>query len=309
MRQLLRLAIAAALVLAGGSVTPAADKLAVVTSLPDLAAVAKEVAGDRADVISLAESTQNPHFVDARPHLILELNRADLLVHSGLELEIGWLPVLVRGSRNPRIYDGTPGNLDASTAIKVKDVPGGKVDRTMGDVHAGGNPHYMNDPHNAARVAQAIADRLAKLDPPNAGAFKTRLAAFQARAREEGKRIRARFRALPPARRRIVTYHRSLTYLVDWLGLTVVDELEPKPGIPPSPAHVATVLAEIRQSHVPVIVQESFYPSRMSELVAARSGAKLVVLPGFPDYGSGQSYLDHLEKMTDKLYDALEARS
>jgi len=306
---MMRLTLAALVLLAGSPGASAAGKLQVVASLPDLAAVAQEVGGDRVEVAALAETTQDPHFVDARPHLILKLNRADLLVHAGLELELGWLPVLVRGARNSRIYDGTPGNLDASTAISVKEIPTGKVDRTMGDVHPTGNPHYMTDPQNGGRVARAIADRLAKLDPAHAASYKARAEAIQKRSGEMARRIAAQFNALPEAKRRVVTYHRSLTYLVDWLGLIVVDELEPKPGIAPSPAHVAKVLAEMRQAKVAAILQEVYYPSRTSQLVATRSGAKLVLIPGFPDFAGGERYLDNLEEIADKVFQALESRS
>lgn len=287
----------------------AADKLRIVASLPDLAAIAREVGGDRVEVAALADPNQDPHHVDARPHLVLKLNRADLLVHAGLELEVGWLPVLIRGARNSRIYEGTPGSFDASTVIQVKDVPVGKVDRTMGDVHPGGNPHYLTDPRNGGLVAVALADRLARLDTVGASAYRSRARALQARAEDLAKREAARFRALPEPRRRVVTYHRSLTYLVDWLGLSVIGTLEPKPGIPPSPAHVASVLGAIRQARVSVIVQEAFYPSRTAQLVASRSGAKLVLLPGFPDFDAGQAYLEYLGGVADKLYSALEGKS
>jgi zinc/manganese transport system substrate-binding protein len=303
------LALAVLVFLTGVSHADAAGRIQVVASLPDLATVTREVGGDRVEVTALAEPTQDPHFVDARPHLILKLNRADLLVRAGLDLELGWLPGLVHGARNSRIYDGTTGNLDASTAVSVKDLPSGKVDRTMGDVHPSGNPHYMTDPLNAARVARAIADRLARLDPSGSAGYKARSAAFEKKAGEVARRISARFKALPESRRRVVTYHKSLTYLVDWLGLTVVDHLEPKPGIAPSPAHVARVLAEMRRSRVPAIIQEAYYPSRTSQLVAGKSGAKLVLLPGFPDFAAGESYFENLEELTGKLLDALEDRA
>ncbi|MBM3266529.1 MAG: zinc ABC transporter substrate-binding protein [Candidatus Sericytochromatia bacterium] len=299
-------AIAALLATVPGGTAAAAGKVQVVASLPDLAAVAREVGGDRVEVTALAEATQDPHHVDARPHLILKLNRADLLIQAGMELEVGWLPVLVRGARNPRIYAGAAGHMDASAAIRAKDVPAGKVDRTMGDVHPSGNPHYMSDPRNAAAMARALADRLAKLDPGDGPGYRARAEEFERRARAAAAREAARFGALPAARRRIITYDRSLTYLVDWLGLSAVGELEPKPGIPPSPAHVAQVIATIREMGVPAIVQEAYYPRRTAELVARRSGAKLVALPGFPDFSGGQDYLTYMGKLADQLYAALE---
>src|SRR5215831_3303120 len=195
-----------------------AGKLHVVATVGDLGAIAREVLGDTGDVVVLARPTQDPHFVDARPNLILDLNRADLLISMGLDYEVGWLPVLVRGSRNPRIQPGAPGTLVASTVVPLLEVPRQRVDRSMGDIHPGGNPHFTLDPRNAARIARALAATLAAIAPENRALFEHNAAAFTAQlgAREKvWEASIAPYRGTP-----VVTYHKSFAYFTSWLGLT-----------------------------------------------------------------------------------------
>ena len=164
-----------------GLALPARAAVKVVSSIAALGSLAREVGGDRVSVEALSKGYQDPHFVEAKPSLMLVLNRADLLLHVGLELEIGWLPVLVQGSRNPRIQAGEPGNLDCSQAIPVLDVPQQKVDRSMGDIHPGGNPHYWLPPESAKALARLIADRLSQLDPEGKATFQANLKSFEER--------------------------------------------------------------------------------------------------------------------------------
>lgn len=256
---------------------PAAAKLRVVTSIETFADLARRVGGDRVEVASLSRGSMDPHFVEAKPSLQIALNRADLLVHVGLELEIGWLPPLVLSCRNPKIQVGSPGNLDASSAIPVLDVPTTKVERSMGDIHPAGNPHYWLVPDNALRVAKEVASRLKELDPSGAADYDRNLTRFST---ELGARRAAWEKAAAPLRgTKVATYHQSWSYLSQWLGLIEVGYVEPKPGIPPPLSHVANLVAKIRAEGAKMVLMESFYSRSTAQLVAQQSGARLVVLP------------------------------
>ncbi len=282
----------------------AAGKLRVVTTVGDLGAIAREVLGDAGDVVVLAKPTQDPHFVDARPNLILDLNRADALVSMGLDYEIGWLPVLVKGSRNGKIQSGSPGAIVVSTLVPLLEVPQQRIDRSMGDIHPGGNPHFTLDPRNGARIARGLAERFGNLAPEsravyarNADAFIARL---DARAKDWERRMASR-RGTP-----VVSYHKSFVYLTGWLGLTEVGTIEPKPGIPPNGAHVAELVNEMRSRKVPAILQERWYPSSVAETLATQTGAKLVLIPGMT--AERGSYIDHIDEVVRALESALPPR-
>jgi zinc/manganese transport system substrate-binding protein len=284
---------------------PAFAALRVVATVPDLAAIAREVGGDRVTVTSLVLPTQDAHFVDARPNLALELSRADMLAVVGLDLEIGWLPTLVTGARNTKVQVGSPGYVDCSRFVTLLDVPTEKLDRAMGDIHPGGNPHYLLDPRNGARVAVGMAERMGQLDPTNK-------AAYQRAAADLGTRLEAARagweRTLAPLRgKEVITYHRSFPYLASWLGFTVPIAIEPKPGIPPSPSHVAQVLQVAQARSVRLLLQEVYYPATTAELVASKTGAKLVRLPGGADVATGQSYTARIDTMVKSIAGALQS--
>lgn len=280
-------------------------RLKVVATVPNLAAIAKEVGGDDVDVTSLSYSTQDPHFVDAKPHLVLALNRADLLIANGLELEIGWLPVLLTGARNARIQPGSYGYLDASTLVPLKEIPKGKIDRSMGDIHPGGNPHFLSDPRNGARVAKGIAARLAAADPANAADYRRRADALSRAADGLAAKEAKRYAGLPVVERHVVTYHRSLTYFLDWLGLMEIGTIEPKPGISPDPGHISWLLGHMRQVHADVILQEEYYSSRIGRLLANKANASLAILSGGVNFEKGERYLEYIQDMSDKTYQAI----
>lgn len=284
---------------------PAQAKLAVVATLPDLAAVAREVGGELATVTALASPDEDPHYVDARPSLILPLARADLLIVNGMELEIGWLPPLQTQARNPRILAGGSGFFDASMAVTKLDVPAGRVDRSMGDVHPAGNPHFTHDPRAMAKVARALGDRLARIDPRNAGAYRQRAAATAASLDALAKEVAARFAAIPRERRRVVQYHKSLSYLLDWLGLEQTATIEPKAGIPPNPSHVAQVLTTMRATATRLILQEHHFPQNTTRTLARLAGARLVVIAGGTQFSAGETYADHLHHVTEEVFHAL----
>ncbi|MFZ5472162.1 MAG: metal ABC transporter substrate-binding protein [Myxococcota bacterium] len=276
-------------------------KVNVVATVSDLGVIAREVGGEHVNVSILAKATQDPHFVDAKPSLVVMLSRADLLLLAGMDLEIGWLPVLLTGSRNGKIQPGTSGYLDASTLVAPKEVPLAKLDRSMGDVHPGGNPHYTKDPRNALLVAKGIAERLSALDPEHRAAYLSQAKAFSEHL--EG-RIAQWEKALAPFKGTpVVAYHKSWIYFVDFAGLEEVAFVEPKPGLPPSTGHVAQVLQVIRARKVPLILQEEWYPASTSELLAHNSGAKLVRVPGMA--GESQRYSAHLEAVVTAVVQAL----
>ena len=234
-----------ALLLAGAvllGARSASAKLRVVATIETLADLCRQVGGDRIDVTSLSHGYQDPHFVEAKPSLVLTINRADALVYVGLDLEIGWLPPLVQQSRNPHIQRGQPGNIDASTGIKVEDVPNIPADqlRALGDIHPLGNPHYWIPPKNARGIARVLAQRFTELDAAGAGAYQAGLAEFEHRldAKEAAwDRAAAPLHGLP-----VVTYHKSWSYVAEWLKLQEVGYIEPKPGIPPTANHTAQLI-------------------------------------------------------------------
>jgi zinc/manganese transport system substrate-binding protein len=279
---------------------PAAAKVNVVTSIETFADLARKVGGDRVDVKSLSRGYMDPHFVEPKPSLVIDLNRADLLVHVGLELEIGWLPPLVLGARNAKIQPGQPGNLDASVGIPILDVPQTKVDRSMGDIHPQGNPHYWIPPASAAIVAREIAERLKAIDPAGAADYEARLAKFNAelaRRRGEWEKRAAALRGT-----KVVTYHKSWSYVSSWLGLQEVGYVEPKPGIPAPPSHIAQLIGLMRREGVKLILMESFYPRNTVDLVADKAGARAVVIPS--DVGATpaiKDYFDLVDAVIQKL--------
>jgi zinc/manganese transport system substrate-binding protein len=271
-------AVAGLAVLLGAAPALALAEPRVVTTTEGLAALAREVAGGDARVESLSRGVQDPHFVDANPMLAVKLRGADLLVDVGLDLEVGWLPPLVLQSRNREILPGGPRRLTAASAVELLDVPQGAVDRSQGDLHAGGNPHFLADPRRALRVADAIAARLAELDPPRAAAYRQRADAFRDRLGAATARWEA---ALAPLRgRKVFTHHRTLTYFLDWSGIVSAGELEPRPGVPAPPGHLAELVLVAKREGVRAILVENYYDTRSDDTVARHSGARIVQLPG-----------------------------
>jgi len=285
--------------------TTAQAKLQVVATLPDLAAIAKEVGGEHITVVSLASPTEDPHYVDPRPSLMLTLNRADLLLETGLELEIGWLPSLVKNARNRKIQKGSVGSMDLSTVVQRLGSATSKVDRSHGDVHPGGNPHYTYDPTQGARIALALGKKLAEIDPPNDASYKSRAKNMADELKDFANAQATRFASLSAQQRKVVTYHKSFIYLQQWLSLEAVGHVEPKPGIAPGPSHVAKLLQRMRQQGVRVILQEEHYPQNTSRSLSQLAGVQLVVLPTATRFAEGERYINHLKSITERIYAAL----
>jgi zinc/manganese transport system substrate-binding protein len=260
----------------------------VVATTEGLASVAREVGGDKVKVTALSRGVQDPHFVDPNPSLAVKLRNADLLVDVGLDLEIGWLPPLVNQSRNGAIQPGGPRRLTAATAVPVMDLPTGPVDRSQGDIHPMGNPHFLSDPRRVTLVAAALADRLAQLDPANASQYRDRLAAFRAKVEKAAAGWKAQL--APYAGRSLVTEHKTLSYLLDWAGLRAVGYLEPKPGIPPPPSHVASLASLVKADGVKGVVLESYYNRRPADQLHDLTGVKVIVIPG--DVGGSREATD-----------------
>ena len=285
---------------------PAAARVQVVATLPDLAALAGEVGGDLVTVTAMVRPTEDPHYVDPKPSLLLPLSRADVLVINGLELEVGWLPPLLVNARNGRIQPGGAGYLDASTVVATKlQIPAGRIDRAQGDIHPGGNPHFTHDPRRAAEVALGLAARFAQVDPEHAKTYLERGQRVATGLRQLAAAQTARFAALPAAKRRVVVYHDSWVYLVDWLGLDQVATVEEKPGVKPSPGHVARVLSAMKQQQARLILQEEYYPRHTSETLSKLAAGELTVLRGGAHIERGETYTQHTLETADLLYEAL----
>jgi ABC-type Zn uptake system ZnuABC Zn-binding protein ZnuA len=290
-----RTLIAFALSLLAGSSFAAPAKLNVVTTSSDLASITSAVGGDFITVTSIARGYQDPHFVEPKPSFLLLLRKTDLLEVIGLDLEIGWLPPLIDQSRNGNIRPGSPGYLDVSRGVEILDRPSGAVNRSMGDVHPLGNPHYWLDPANAVRIAIQVEKKLEELQPANAAAFQKNLNDFKGRMNAANKRWTA---ALAPYKgAKIVTYHNSWPNFMRRYGLDVVAYIEPKPGVPPSPSHLFKLINMMKEQKVKVIVMEPYFDHKTPQSVAERTGAKLVVL--YPSVAGAKSGTDDYFQLFD----------
>jgi len=273
----------------------AAGKLKVVTTIADLASITQEVGGDRVDVTSVAKGYQDPHFVEPKPSFLLLLRNADLLEVVGLELEIGWLPPLLEQSRNDKIRVGARGYLDVSQGVEILDRPTASVNRSMGDVHPMGNPHFWLDPANAVRIAIQVENRLAELRPADTKYFEQRLNDFKIRINDANKRWTA---AMAPYRNaKIVTYHNSWPNFAKHFGLNVVGYVEPKPGVPPSPSHTLELIQLMKAQSVKVIAMEPYFDIKTPQSVAEQTGAKVVIL--YPSVGGARSGTEDYFKLFD----------
>lgn len=282
----------------------ASARVAIVATLPDLGAVARAVGGAEVDVTVLATATEDPHYVDPRPSYLVQLSKCDLVLANGLELEVGWLPPLIVNARNPRIAMGAIGNVEAASFVRTKlQVPGGKIDRAMGDIHPGGNPHFTFGPDALVDIARGLAGRLALIDPAHTADYARRAETLAHELNAMASAARAKLATLPSERRVVVVYHDSLPYLSNWLGLEQVATIEDKPGIKPSPSHVASVLGEMKRRSVKVILQEVWHPESASRTLANLAGAEVIQLAGGPS--GDESMVARLHALADRIYDAL----
>jgi ABC-type Zn uptake system ZnuABC Zn-binding protein ZnuA len=270
-------------------------RLNVVATLPDFGSIAEMIGGDKVQVTSIARGTEDPHFVDARPSFIRLLNQADVLLEGGAELEIGWLPPLVNSARNSKILAGGPGHVIVSEGVSMLELPSGPVDRSMGDVHPLGNPHFWLEPANARVVATHLAGVFSQLDPKNAASYAENLVKFNGTL---DRKLAEWTRQLEPFKgTKVVTYHKAFDYFLKRFGFELVGTLEPKPGLEPSPTYITGLIPRIKSAGVKLIIIEGFRPRRTAERVAKDTGAKLLVLPastgGSPQAKDYFSLLDY----------------
>jgi zinc/manganese transport system substrate-binding protein len=287
-------ALGAALVAAPLVGTSAAEaQLKVVTSTTDLYDIAKEVGGNKITATHIGEGYQDPHFIEAKPSFVLQLRNADVWAFVGLDLEIGWMPLLLQGARNPKLDPGRPGYVDASRVISVLDVGRGNIDRSQGDVHPLGNPHYWLDPENGRRIAALFRQTFSQLDPKNASFYEANEKAFTQRldaAERTWQADIAKIKGQP-----VVAWHTSWRYFAEYTGMNIVGFMEPKPGVPPSPAHLAGLIQTMKQTGAKVIVMEPFYDKKTADFVASKTGAKVLVLP--PSVGGAKGLDDYIQLM------------
>jgi zinc/manganese transport system substrate-binding protein len=279
----------------------ASAKLKVVATLPDFGSLAREIGGDKVEVVTLAKATEDPHFVDARPSFVVSMRNADVLIDGGAELEIGWLPPLLQNTRNPKIEIGKPGRVEASAGVRLMNVPT-NVTRAAGDVHALGNPHFTVDPIIGKAIAQHIAQSFSTLDAANAAVYDANYKKFEATINAKLQEWGAAM--LPFKGQNVVAYHDSWVYFAHRFGLNIDIFLEPKPGIPPSPSHLTEVIAQMKAQKIKVILVEPFHDRRIAEKVASATGAKVVDFGQFP---GGLPGTDNYVKLIDTLVSRLAA--
>jgi zinc/manganese transport system substrate-binding protein len=287
------------------SVSTVHAKLNVVATLPDIGAIAKEIGGDQINLTTMARPTEDPHFVDPKPSFIVKLNKADVLLHGGAELEVGWLPRLVEQARNAKIVGAAKGELRCCEGVKMREVPE-KLDRSAGDIHAAGNPHFLVDPENAKIVAHHIAATFAELDAAHRAVYETNAARFMAAL--DAKLIEWQARLAPFQGRHFVAYHNSWPYFAARFQLKSELFLEPKPGIPPSPAHLATVMAKMKEQNVRVVIVDPYLNRKTAETVARGTGATVVDVTQFPGgvKGTEGGYIALMDYLVNSLATALD---
>lgn len=300
-RNAILLALAAAL--AGlPAAARATGKLRVVATTTDVGAVMQAVGGDRVQVTTIARGYQDPHYVEAKPSFLVALRKADVLAYVGLHLEVGWLPLLIDGAHNQAIVAGAPGNLPLSLGLEILEVPTGPLSRASGDVHPEGNPHYWLDPRNIIKMAATAERGMSRLDPAGAPAYARNRDAFVDKL--QGQIPVWEKRMAPWRGKTLVCYHKEYEYLARWLDLDILDYVESKPGIPPSPRHLQELEATMKQRQVLVLVASVFVrPGELEEL-GQRTGAELVILP--PSVGADNG-VDDIFALFDRITADLDA--
>lgn len=285
---------------------PASGQLKIVTTTTDFADLARQIGGDKVAVHSVMRGPENVHNVMAKPTEMVQVNKADLFVHGGLDAE-PWRDNLLKGARNPRVMPGKPGNVDMSAGVELLDVPQGKVDRSGGDIHAYGNTHYQLSPANAQRMAATLARALMAADPPNADLYRENAKRFVSEMSDLHRELKDRVAKAGEVK--IVTYHKAWDYLADAFGLKIVGVIEPKVGITPSPADIKRTVDLMRRENVKAVVVETYNSLAEAKTVADAAGATAIVLP---DHVNGVAGIDTYQKLfrhnVEKLLEAAHAR-
>jgi zinc/manganese transport system substrate-binding protein len=278
--------------------------LNVVTTTEDLAAITREIGKNLVTVDAIGKGYMDPHFIDAKPSFLLKLKRADLFAQVGLELEVGWAPSLLTSARNKKILPGNPGFFDASTYCGILQKTDGPIDRSMGDVHPFGNPHYWLDPQNGLAIAKGLAEKLSELDPDNATAYQTNLTQFKTMLEAKDKEwlsIMAPFKGT-----RVVTYHNSWPNFAEHFGIHVVNFIEPRPGIPPTPKHIQELIRQMKSEKITVLLIEPYFDTKLPQKIANDTGATLLIFdPSVGAEPSIKTYFDLFDHDIALLRDAL----
>ena len=281
-----------------------ASPIKIVTTISDLKSIAEMIGGDKVSVSSIAMGYQNPHFVDPKPSYIIALSKADLFVTVGLDLEIGWSPSLLTSSRNNKIQKGSPGYVDASENVNLLQVPS-SVNRGAGDIHIYGNPHYWLDPLNGKIIARNIADGLERVDPSNRSTYESNLKSFDDKIDAKLKEWQTKM--APYKGSKIIAYHNEWVYFEKRFGLEIVDFMEPKPGIPPTPSQLVKVINEIKANSIKIIISSPYFTTSSSDIVAKQTGVKeLILATSVGAFNSITSYLDLFDYNINQLTAALK---
>jgi zinc/manganese transport system substrate-binding protein len=278
--------------------TPAFAKFNIAATLPWIGSIASEIGKDKVRITSFVKPTQDPHFVEAKPSMILDVRKADILMYNGMDLEIGYLPVLVESSKNPKIQTANPGNFDCSKFIEPIEIPT-VVDRSMGDVHPQGNPHYQLSPKNILRVAEGMAEVLSRADPENASFYLKNFSSFKQRLQEKQKE----WSAIPLRGKKFLAYHKFFEYLASEFGFEIIGYIEPKPGIPPSAGHIGKLIEMIRKTKPDGILSLSYYGQKEVNFLSQKTGVKSIIVPH--DVGETEKVKDWFSLM-DQVLKSLE---
>jgi zinc/manganese transport system substrate-binding protein len=278
--------------------TPAFAKFNIAATLPWIGSIASEIGKDKVRITSFVKPTQDPHFVEAKPSMILDVRKADILMYNGMDLEIGYLPVLVESSKNPKIQTANPGNFDCSKFIEPIEIPT-VVDRSMGDVHPQGNPHYQLSPKNILRVAEGMAEVLSRADPENTSFYLKNFSSFKQRLQEKQKE----WSAIPLRGKKFLAYHKFFEYLASEFGFEIIGYIEPKPGIPPSAGHIGKLIEMIRKTKPDGILSLSYYGQKEVNFLSQKTGVKSIIVPH--DVGETEKVKDWFSLM-DQVLKSLE---
>lgn len=305
MKRILSILWIAGLLLALAAPARAAEKISIVTTLPDLADIAGRIAGDAASVESLARGVEDPHGVPVKPSFVVKLNRADLLLLMGLEYEHSWLPALIDEARNPKIRKGATGYIDCSVKIAPKEVPG-TLSRSEGDLHPSGNPHFNLDPEGGRAIAEAVFEGLARNYPARKPQFEANLKTFLAQLDAKTREWEALSRPLKGLK--LVSYHRDIIYFADRYGMEIVGDIELKPGIEPTASHLVELVEKMKSRGVKVVIRETHFSEKVPNHIAAQVGAQVVKLPimvgGVPE---AKTYFDLIEYNLRAMLKAAQA--
>lgn len=255
---------------------PVHAALKVFATVPEWGALANEIGGDKVSVYNATGPLQDPHHIEAKPSLIAKARSANLIIATGAELEIGWLPLVLQQAGNPAITSGKPGYFEAAQFVKMLEIPT-RLDRADGDVHAQGNPHIQLDPRNIAQVAQALGKRMEELDSSNASYYQTRYQSFK--TRWEAAIVKWEKQAAPLKGVPVIVHHKAFTYLSNWLGIKEVGALEPKPGVEPPASHLTEILAITQSQHVKMVIRSAYISNQASEWLASKAKISAVVIP------------------------------